>query len=131
MATTPAPQPSGFSFASILPLFELAANVTLTTLSAAGVTPANSAILAAAIENAINPLINAITNGTPKTADVLAGYGALIGVLNALKQNSGLAPEVLAKVDAYIVAAQNGTTGYLAGATGYDPTKLAPVTPIA
>ncbi len=113
---------------NILSLIELALNVTLTAI------PVTSAFapLATALEGAINPLILSIQSGQPKMQDVLAGYAAMLGVIGVLRQQTGLAPEVLAKLDEYATAAQNGTVAALtAGTKGYDPTQLTPVAPIA
>ncbi len=113
---------------NILSLIELALNVTLTAIPVtSGFAP-----LAAALETSINPLIASLMAGSTKTQDVLAGYGAMLGVIGALKQQTGLAPEVLAKLDEYATAAQQGTVQALAAGTkGYDATQLTPVAPIA
>lgn len=111
----------------IIALIELAANVTLSVI------PATSAFapLAAALEAGINPLIASIQAGSTKTTDILAGYGALIALIGTLKAQTDLAPAVLAKLDEYATAAQNGTVAALASSTkGYDPTQLTPVPPI-
>jgi hypothetical protein len=115
---------------ALLPLFELAANTTLTVLSASGVTPANSAVLASGVESAINPLISKLQSGAAVTTDVMAGYGAMIGVLNSLKQNTGLDADTLAKINTYLVAAQDATTGFLTASKGLDLSKLTPVEPV-
>lgn len=118
-------------FALLLPLFELAANTTLSVLSAEGITPANTGTLAAALETAINPLITSIQNKSATTVDVMAGYAAMIGVLNALKQNTGLDAATTAKITEYLSAAQDATTAFLLASKGLDLTKLTQVTPIA
>lgn len=111
----------------ILALLELAANVTLTAIPQT----AAFAPLASALEAGINPLIASIVTGSTKTQDVLAGYGAMIALIQTLKQQTGLAPEVLAKLDEYATAAQNGTVAALAaGVKGYDASQLTPVNPI-
>lgn len=109
-------------------LIELAANVTLTAIPVT----ASFAPLAAALEAGINPLIASIQAGNTKTQDILAGYGSMIALINTLKQQTGLDPAVLTKLDEYLTAAQNGTVAALAAGTkGYDPTQLTPVAPIA
>lgn len=111
----------------IISLIELAANVTLAAI------PVTSAFapLAAALEAGINPLIASIQTGATKTTDILAGYGALIALITTLKQQTGLSPELLAKLEEYTVAAQNGTVATIAAQTkGYDPSQLTPVQPI-
>lgn len=117
-------------FMALLPLFELAANTTLTVLGGAGIVPANSATLAGALESAVLPLISSIQNKSTTTADVLAGYGALIGVLNSLRQNTSLPAATLAKVTEYISAAQDATTAYLLAQKGLDLSTLVPLDPI-
>jgi hypothetical protein len=105
-------------------LIELAANV---TLAAIPVTAA-FAPLAAALETGINPLIASLTNGSTKTTDVMAGFGAMIALINTLKAVPGVSPDVLAKLDVYLTAAQDGLTASLAVATkGFDASQLAPV----
>jgi hypothetical protein len=114
--------------AQITSLLELAANVTLTAI------PATTAFvpLITGLEAGINPLLTSLTTGSSTTTDVLAGYGALIAVITTLKATTGIDPTVLAKLDEYLTAAQNGTAAALAVATaGYNAAQLAPVTPIA
>lgn len=112
----------------LLSLIELALNVTLTAIPVT----AAFAPLAAALEAGINPLIASIQAGNTKTQDLLAGYGAMIALIQTLKAQTNLAPEVLTKLDEYLTAAQNGTVQALAAGTkGYDATQLAPVSPIA
>ena len=112
----------------ITSLIELAANI---TLAAIPVTAA-FAPLAAALETGINPLLASIMAGSTKTTDVLAGFGAMIAVINTLKAIPGISPDVLNKLDIYLTAAQDGLVATLAVATkGYDATQLTPVTPIA
>ncbi len=113
--------------AQVTSLIELAANV---TLAAIPVTAA-FAPMAAALEAGINPLLTSLMNGSTKTTDVMAGFGAMIALINTLKTVPGLAPDVLAKLDVYLSAAQDGVTAALAVATtGYDATQLDPVTPM-
>lgn len=112
----------------IVSLLELAANVTLTAI------PQTTAFapLAAALEAGINPLIASIQAGNTTQQTILAGYGAMIALIQTLKQQTNLVPEVLAKLDEYLTAAQNGTVAALAAGTkGYDPSQLTPVAPIA
>jgi hypothetical protein len=114
--------------AQIISLLELAANVTLAAIPQT----AAFAPLAAAVEAGINPLIVSIQAGNTKTQDILAGYASMIALIQTLKAQTGIAPEVLAKLDEYLTAAQNGTVAALAAATkGYDPSQLTPVQPIA
>lgn len=111
----------------IISLIELALNVTLTAI------PVTSAYapLAVALESGINPLIASLQSGATKTQDVLAGYGAMIALIQTLKAQTNIAPDVLAKLDEYMTAAQNGTMQALAaGKSGYDASQLTPVSPI-
>ncbi len=112
----------------IVSLIELAANVTLAAV------PQTSAFapLASALEAGINPLIASIQAGSTKTQDILAGYGAMIALIQTLKSQTGISPELLAKLEEYLKAAQNGTVAAIAANTkGYDPTQLTQVVPIA
>ena len=89
-------------------------------------------VLLAIVEAGIAPLIATIAAGNTKTTDVLAGYASMIAVIETLRKQTNLAPDVLAKLDEYATAAQNGTVAALAaGQKGYDPTQLQPVLPIA
>jgi hypothetical protein len=112
----------------ITSLIELAANI---TLAAIPVTAA-FAPLAAGLEAGINPLLASLMNGSTKTTDVMAGFGAMIAIINTLKAVPGVPPDVLAKLDVYLTSAQDGLVASLAAAVkGYDATQLTPVTPIA
>jgi hypothetical protein len=108
-------------------LIELAANVTLAAIP----TTAAFAPLAAALEAGINPLLTSLMTGSTTTSNILAGFGAMIALINTLKSVPGISPDVLAKLDTYLAAAQDGLTASLAVATkGYDASQLTPVTPI-
>jgi len=112
----------------LISLIELALNVTLAAI------PQTTAFapLAAGLEAAANPLIASIQTGATKTTDVLAGFATVIALITTLKQETGISPAVSAKLDEYLVAAQNGTVAALAAHTaGYDAGQLSPVTPIA
>ena len=113
---------------NIISFVELALNIALAAI------PQTSAFapLAAGVEASVNPLIASIQAGSTKTSDILAGYGALIGVITALKSQTGIDPTLLEKLNEYMVAAQNGTVAALgASVKGFDPTQLTPVAPIA
>lgn len=130
MGTPAAPQPaaasSRFNWKSLIGIFELAANTSLVALSSAGIAPAGSAQLASMIETGINPLIASIGTGQTPTATAITALGAVIGVLNALK-GTVKDTSVLAKIDEYLAAAQDGITGYLTAEKGFDPTNYSPV----
>lgn len=130
MATSAAPI-SGFE--QWLPIFELAANTTLTALSVAGVVPGGVIIpqLAVALESGIGPLIEAIKNKMVGAPTVLAALGSIVGVLNALKQVQGLPPALIAKIDEYLLAAQNAISAYMVAQKGFDATLYAPVQAVA
>lgn len=114
--------------AQIIALIELAANV---TLAAVPVTAA-FAPLATALEAGINPLIVSLMAGSTTTANVLAGFGAMIALINTLKAVPGIDPNVVAKLDVYLNAAQDGLTASLAVATtGYNAQQLTPVNLLA
>lgn len=114
--------------AQILALIELAANV---TLAAIPVTAA-FAPLAASLEAGINPLIASLMSGSTTTTDVIAGFGSMVALINTLKAVPGIAPDVLAKLDVYLTAAQDGLTASLAVATaGYNASQLTPVALLA
>lgn len=119
--------PAQIDFVSqILPLLELGLNTALMLTGVPG-----GAALAASLEATINPLIASIKSGTASPAqNVLAGYAATIGVLNALKNVPGIDAAVLAKAAEYILAAQDATTAYLKAMQGYDGSTLVPVQPI-
>lgn len=114
--------------AQVIALIELAANV---TLAAIPVTAA-FAPLATALEAGINPLIASLMSGSTTTTNVLAGFGAMIALINTLKSVPGIDPTVVAKLDVYLTAAQYGLTASLAVASkGYDASQLTPVTLLA
>lgn len=121
--TTPAP----FDWHSLIGVIELAGNVATTVLIPGG---ASLAPLEASLEQAINPLLMAI--GTHQTAGstIITVYGTIIGILTTLKNVPGTPADTLAKIDAYLIAAQNGTAAYLQASQGYDPSLFQPVTPI-
>ena len=121
-------------FAALLPLIELGINVLLSTLKTAGVTGTDYSTLATSLEAALAPLLGLLGGSTTATASnvILAALGTFIGVIGTLKQNPKLPADLLAKLDEYMLAAQNATTAYIAaGSKGYDPAQLSPVAPIA
>ena len=104
---------------AITTLAELATNVSLTALGAAGVVPASSAALASGIEAAVNPLMNALAAKEPVQTDIQAGYGALISALNILAAQPGLDVALLTKIGQYARAAQDAMNAYLIAESGY------------
>lgn len=114
--------------AQVIALIELAANVTLAAI------PVTAALapLASAVEAGINPLITSLIAGSTTTANILAGFGAMIALINTLKAVPGIDPTVVAKLDVYLTAAQDGLTASLAVATtGYNASQLTPVALLA
>ena len=101
-------------------LAELGGNVALTALGTSGIVPANSAVIASGVEAALNPLLSAIQGKSPVATDIQAGYGALIGGLNILKDQTGIDPTLLAKINEYLLAAQAGLAAYMTEQAGFN-----------
>jgi len=118
-------------FLSFLPLIQLLANVGLTVAGQYGAVPANSANLATSLENALTPLWTALGNKSATSTDIMAALGASIGVLTALKNQTGLDPTVLAKVNEYLSATQAALAAGVTASQGFNATNYTPVTPIA
>ena len=111
---------------SWLPAIELAGNVALlATGLGAPFEP-----LVAGLENALNPLLQSIGTAPSVTGTVMNVYAAIIGVLVTLEQTPGLPAATLTQIQAYIVAAQNGTAAYVQAQQGFNPANYQPVTPI-
>jgi hypothetical protein len=131
MSTTSAtPAPTGFwaTLKGLLPAIELAGNVAISLLVPGG---AALATLIGSLEGAVNPLLQSIGTQTTVPAQVMTVYATIIGVLTALKSTPGLPAETLATINAYVLAAEQGTAAYLQAENGFDPTAYTPVTPIA
>lgn len=130
MSTTPvvtAPT-STFDWKAFLGVAEVAANLATGILVPGG---AAFVPLEASLESAINPLLQSIGTKTSVQAEVMTVYGTIIGILTTLKQTPGLPADTIAKIDSYMIAAQNGTAAYLQDSQGFNPADYAPVTPIA
>jgi hypothetical protein len=128
VSTIPVPQPStSFDWHTLIPIFELAGN-TAAILIPGGVA---FAPLLAQLEQAFNPLLMSIGTKQSTQTTILAVYGAIIGVLSALQQTGKLAPDVAAKVAAYLDAAQKAVSGYMQAQSGFNPANYTPVEPIA
>lgn len=117
--------------AGILPLIELIVNIGLTIAGSTGVIPANSGALAASLEAAAGPLISSLSTGQPTSSDVMAAFATCIGILATLKSQTGLDPKILARVNQYMAAAEDGVSGYMLASKAYDPANYAPVPPAA
>lgn len=129
MSTTPTvPTPStGFDWKSLLGVVELAGNTAVSILIPGG---AAYAPLLASLESSVNPLLQSIGTKPSSSSEIMTAYGTIIGILTTLKGLPGLPADTLAKIDAYMIAAQNGTAAYLQASQGYDASLFAPVTPI-
>jgi prefoldin subunit 5 len=128
MSTTPIQQTSSsFSWKSLIPILETAGNV------AEMLIPGGAAFvpLTTSLENAVNPLLLSVGQGNTATQEILAAYATLIGILQALQQNTKLDPATLAKVQEYLTSAQAGLTAYITAGSGYNPALYTPVAPIA
>jgi hypothetical protein len=115
-----------FNWQALIPILESAGNVAELLIPGG----AAFAPLTAALEQAINPLLLSVGQGNSTTTEILAAWGALIGILATLEQDTKLDPEVLAKVTEYLTAAKKGLMGYITAGSGYDPTLYTPVAPI-
>ena len=124
---TTATATTSFNWKALIPILEGAGNIAeLLIPGGAAFVP-----LTTALENAINPLLTSVGAGNTATQEILAAYAALIGILTALQQNTKLDPATLAKVEAYLVAAQAGLAAYVTAGSGYNPALYVPVAPIA
>jgi len=127
MATT-TPTPTGIwaHLKQLLPAIELAGNVALlATGFGAPFVP-----LIQQLEGAVNPALQSIGNPQSVQSAVMTIYATIIGVLTVLKATPGLPQAQLAQIDGYIIAAQEGTSGYVQAQSGFDPANYQPVTPI-
>ena len=111
---------------ALLPAIELAGNVAL--LASGFGAPFEP--LVASLENAANPLLQAIGTASLDST-ILTLYATIIGVLTALAATPGLPAAQLTLIDGYITAAQNGTAAYIQAESGFVATNYQPVTPIA
>jgi hypothetical protein len=106
----------------------MAGNIAVSLLIPGG---AAMAALLAQLENAVNPLLQSIGTKPTVTNEVMTLYGTMIGILTSLKNQAGLPQATLATVDAYLIAAENGTASYLLASQGFNAAQFQPVTPIA
>lgn len=118
-------------FLSFLPLIQLLVNTGLTVAGQYGAIPTSAAGLATSLENALVPLWTALGNKNATTTDIEAALGAAVGVLTALKEQTGLDPVVLAKVNEYLGASQDALAAGVTASQGFNAANYAPVTPIA
>lgn len=116
-----------FDWKSLLGVVELAGNIAVGTLIPGG---AAYAPLLSSLEASVNPLLQSIGTKPSASGEIMTAYATIIGILTTLKQIPGLPAETLAKIDEYVIAAQNGTAAYLQASQGYDVALFAPVTPI-
>jgi len=115
---------------AFIPFLQFAVNAILSMLAQTKTIPDGSVNLASQIEAAFGPLIASLLNHPGKASDVLAAYGAVIGLLTSLKGSTKLDAATIDKINEYITASQNGTAGYLQAGKGYDPSLYGPTTPI-
>jgi prefoldin subunit 5 len=127
MATTPVTTGSSFNWKALIPILEGAGNIAeLLIPGGAAFVP-----LTTSLENAVNPLLASIGSGNTATQEILAAYATMIGILTALQKNTKLDAATLAKVQAYLTAAQAGLTAYITAGSGYNPALYVQVAPIA
>jgi hypothetical protein len=111
----------------LLPAIELAGNVALmATGFGAPFVP-----LIQQLENAVNPALQSIGTAQSAQSAIMTIYATIIGVLTVLKATPGLPQAELAQIDAYLIAAQAGTAGYITAESGFVASNYSPVTPIA
>jgi hypothetical protein len=112
----------------LLPAIEMASNLAVSVLVPGG--PAWAALLTQ-LENAVNPAIQNIGTAQSAQSTLMTIYGTIIGIVTVLKATPNLPADKLAQIDAFLVAAQAGTAGYIAAESGFVASNYAPVTPIA
>lgn len=118
-------------FLSFLPLIQLLVNTGLAVAGQYGAVPPSAAGLATSLETALTPLWTALGNKSATQTDIMAALAASIGVLTALKNQTGLDPNVLAKVNEYLGAVQDALAAGVTASQGFNAGNYAPVAPIA
>jgi len=114
MATTPVVP----AVPNWLALVQLFSNVALTGLTAGGVVPPGTAVLANGIENALLPLLSSIGSGATKTQDTLAAFGAMVGILQATSKQTGLSSQAISNIQALEAAVSDAIVAFMAGESG-------------
>ena len=114
-ATAAAVAPTSPAVPSWLALVQLFSNVALTGLSASGVLPPGTAVLANGIENALLPLLSSIGSGATKTQDTLAAFGAMVGILQATAKQTGLSAQTVSNITALEAAVADAVAAFMAG----------------
>ncbi len=114
MATTPVTP----TVPSWLALVQLFSSVALTGLTASGVVPPGTSVLANGIESALLPLLANIASGKSKTQDTLAAFGAMVGILQATSKQTGLSAQALSNIQALETAVSDAIVAFMAGETG-------------
>ena len=122
-----ATSPLTFDWKSLIQPLELASNIALTLFVPGGATYAP---LVAALENAINPLLQSIGTKPDVTNEVMAVYGTVIAALQIAKQAKGLDQATLDKINEYLGATMDAMAAYIKAGKGYDPSLYGPVNPI-
>ena len=120
MATTPAVSTSTTSSTTPnwLALVQLFSNVALTGLTAGGVLPPGTSVLATGIENALLPLLSSIQSGQSKTQGTLAAFGAMVGILQATSKQTGLSSQQLSSIQALEAAVSDAVAAFMSGESG-------------
>jgi len=109
----------------------LVINAALGALTSSGKVPSVVEQLVSSLGPVIEKAIQGIQSGSGKLEDVVTALGSLSGVIGVLKSQTGLDPAILAQVNVYDQAIQQGTAGYLDSKSGIDLSKLGTVAPIA
>lgn len=115
---------------AIIALIQLGVNTLLSVLKSSGATKNDYSSLAASLEGALTPLFGLIGQQNAPTNIILASLGSFIGVLNTLKQQTGLPQEIITEITEYLAAAENATAQYVKAGQGFDASQFTPVTPI-
>lgn len=116
---------------SLVPFIQLLTNVVLVALQAAGVTSPAITALINSLEGTVVPLIANLSSGNSTSSDTLAVLGALSGVLATLQKQTGIAPTVLAQINALDQAVEAAIVAFLQAEKGVDLTVLTPIAPVA
>jgi hypothetical protein len=96
-------------------LAQLGTNIMLTFVGGPG-----AAMIASAVEASLAPLLNSLLGKASVTSDIQAGYGAIIGSMEALKSHAGINPADLQKVEEYLVAAMAANTAFALVNAGFN-----------
>jgi len=87
-------------------------------LTAGGVLPPGTSVLATGIENALLPLLGSIQSGGSKTQSTLAAFGAMVGILQATSKQTGLSSQQLSNIQALEAAVSDAVAAFMNGENG-------------